>query len=126
MIRVIPAKLENWQKTGANYAMDPPLLDATKPAGEWNHTVIKVFKGHVEHWLNGKKVVEYDLWSETWIDHKSKGKWKDTRIWLSQKKAISPYRIMGEKRGLRILRFVSCNRNGPWTMVHGPWTKAQG
>lgn len=73
-----PAKLENWQKTGANYAMDPPLLDATKPAGEWNHTVIKVFKGHVEHWLNEKKVVDYDLWSESWIDHKSKGKWKDT------------------------------------------------
>ncbi|MDB5209864.1 MAG: hypothetical protein JWQ30_691 [Sediminibacterium sp.] len=73
-----PAKLEDWQKTGANYAMDPPLLDATKPAGEWNHTVIKVFKGHVEHWLNGKKVVEYSLWSEAWIDHKSKGKWKDT------------------------------------------------
>jgi hypothetical protein len=73
-----PAKLENWQKTAANYAMDPPLLDATKPAGEWNHTVIKVFKGHVEHWLNDKKIVAYDLWSESWIDHKSKGKWKDT------------------------------------------------
>ncbi|MEO7530664.1 MAG: DUF1080 domain-containing protein [Sediminibacterium sp.] len=72
-----PGKLENWQKTGANYAMDPPLLDATKPAGEWNHTVIKVFRGHVEHWLNDKKVVAYELWSEDWKKHKRTGKWKD-------------------------------------------------
>ncbi len=50
-----PGKLENWQKTGANYAMDPPLLDATKPVGEWNRTVIIVDHGKVEHWLNGKK-----------------------------------------------------------------------
>ena len=72
------SKLEDWQKTGANYAMDPPLLDATKAAGEWNHTVIKVFKGHVEHWLNDKKVVEYELWTEEWKKHKATGKWKDT------------------------------------------------
>jgi hypothetical protein len=72
-----PGKLENWQKTGANYAMDPPLVDATKPAGEWNHTMIIVNKGHVEHWLNGKKVAGYDLWSESWKQHKATGKWKD-------------------------------------------------
>lgn len=72
-----PEKIENWQKTGANYAMDAPTVDATKPAGEWNHTVIKVRKGHVEHWLNGKKVVSYELWSDAWQQHKAHGKWKD-------------------------------------------------
>jgi hypothetical protein len=75
--RGYPTKIEDWQKTGANYAMDPPLMDATKPAGEWNHTVIIVNKGHVEHWLNGKKVVEYELWTDTWQKHKATGKWKD-------------------------------------------------
>ena len=74
-----PGKIENWQITGANYAMDPPMLDATKPTGEWNHTVIKVSNGHVEHWLNEKKVVEYELWSDTWKQHKASGKWKDTK-----------------------------------------------
>ena len=74
-----PTKIEDWQKTGANYAMDVPMLDATKPAGEWNHTVIKVNKGHVEHWLNDKKVVEYELWSDTWKQHKASGKWKDAK-----------------------------------------------
>jgi hypothetical protein len=74
-----PGKLEHWQKTGANYAMDVPMINATRPAGEWNRTVIKVNKGHVEHWLNGKKVVEYELWSDAWKQHKLSGKWKDTQ-----------------------------------------------
>lgn len=72
-----PEKIENYQKTGANYAMDAPVVDATKPAGEWNHTRIIVNKGHVEHWLNGKKVVTYELWSDSWKAHKAAGKWKD-------------------------------------------------
>jgi hypothetical protein len=74
-----PSKIEDWQKTGANYAMDPPLADATKPAGEWNHTIIIVNKGHVEHWLNGTKVVSYELWTDEWQKHKTTGKWKDAK-----------------------------------------------
>lgn len=72
-----PGKLEDWQKTGANYAMNPPMVNATKPAGEWNHTVIKVFKGSVQHWLNGKKVANYILWNDEWKKQKATGKWKD-------------------------------------------------
>ena len=81
-----PEKIADWQKTAANYAMDPPMMDATHLAGEWNHTVIKVNKGHVEHWLNGKKVVEYDLWTDTWKQHKANGKWKDTNGYGMSKK----------------------------------------
>ncbi|HEV7621036.1 MAG TPA: DUF1080 domain-containing protein, partial [Flavisolibacter sp.] len=72
-----PEKLQDWQTTGANYAMDPPKTNAAKPIGEWNHTVIIVNKGHVEHWLNNSKVVEYNLWKEDWKKHKNEGKWKD-------------------------------------------------
>jgi hypothetical protein len=31
----------------------------------------------VEHWLNGEKVVEYELWSRDWKERKAKSKWKD-------------------------------------------------
>lgn len=72
-----PEHLENWQKTGANYAMDPAPAAAPKPVGQWNHTEIIVNKGHVEHWLNGVKIVAYDLWTPDWQKKKMEGKWKD-------------------------------------------------
>lgn len=72
-----PEKIEDYQHTASNYAMQAPSIDATKAPGEWNHTVITVNKGHVEHWLNGKKVVEYELWSNKWKEQKVAGKWKD-------------------------------------------------
>ncbi len=54
-----PSRLEDWQRTGANYAMHPPLTRAAKPVGEWNRTRIVVDRGHVEHWLNGEKTADY-------------------------------------------------------------------
>ena len=39
----------------------PNTNRSLKPAGEWNNSML-VFRGnHGEHWLNGKKVVEFDL-----------------------------------------------------------------
>ena len=73
-----PGKLEDWQKTAANYAMNAAPDAKPKPAGEWNNTRIIVNKGKVEHWLNGDKVVEYELWTDDWKANKEKGKWKDT------------------------------------------------
>ena len=72
-----PQKLEEWQHTGANYAMHAPATLAANPVGEWNHTKIVVNNGHVEHWLNGVKVVDYQLGSDEWKKEKEKGKWKD-------------------------------------------------
>ena len=72
-----PEKLEDWQHTGANYAMNPPSALAAKPVGEWNHTRIVVNNGHVEHWLNGVKVVDYQLGSDEWKKNKEAGKWKN-------------------------------------------------
>jgi hypothetical protein len=46
---------------GALYALIAPSEKATRPVGEFNKARIVVKSGHVEHWLNGKKVVEYDL-----------------------------------------------------------------
>jgi hypothetical protein len=51
---------------GANYALDAPIRDVTKPLGEWNHARIVVVGPHVEHWLNGVKLLEYELWTPEW------------------------------------------------------------
>jgi len=72
-----PEKLEDWQKTGADYAMHITSSRPTKPVGEYNHTVIIFNKGHVEHWLNGVKVLEFQAWTPEWQALKEKGKWKD-------------------------------------------------
>jgi len=70
-------KLENWQKSGADYAMHPPSSLAAKPAGEYNRTRIVVKGDHVEHWLNGVKVADFHAWTPEWQKLKKEGKWKD-------------------------------------------------
>jgi hypothetical protein len=73
-----PDKLEEWQKTGADYAMTPASKDKIlKPSGEWNQSRISYNKGHVEYWLNGMKVVEFQVNSPEWKLKKAEGKWKD-------------------------------------------------
>ena len=48
-------------QAGALYDMFPPSRDATRPVGEWNHSRLVARAGHVEHWLNGVKVVDARL-----------------------------------------------------------------
>ena len=52
---------------GSCYAMYAPVLDVTRPAGSWNDVRIVAQGAHVEHWLNGVKVVEYELGSADWL-----------------------------------------------------------
>jgi hypothetical protein len=59
---------------GSNYAVHPPVRDVTKPIGEWNSVRLLVKGAHVEHWLNGVKVVEYELWSPDWDARVKKSK----------------------------------------------------
>jgi hypothetical protein len=51
---------------GSNYAVNPPVKDVTKPVGEWNEGRLVARGNHVEHWLNGVKVVEYEIGSADW------------------------------------------------------------
>jgi hypothetical protein len=51
---------------GSNYAMHAPARDVTRPVGEWNDVRLIVRGPHVEHWMNGAKLLEYELWSEDW------------------------------------------------------------
>ena len=69
--------LKPTQAAGANYDLDPPSKDATKPIGSWNQTRIVAKGPHVEHWLNGAKVVEYELWTDAWTKKVAASKFKD-------------------------------------------------
>lgn len=51
---------------GANYAIEAPLVSACNPPGQWNSARIVAKGAHIEHWLNGKKTADYELWSPEW------------------------------------------------------------
>jgi hypothetical protein len=53
---------------GANYALHPAPRGVVRPAGEWNEARVRIQGRHVEHWLNGQKIVEYELRSPEWAE----------------------------------------------------------
>ena len=62
---------------GACYALYPPTEDVTRPVGEYNRVRLIVDHGHVEHWLNGEKIVEYVIGSDDWNARVANSKFAD-------------------------------------------------
>jgi hypothetical protein len=78
--------LRDEQKAASNYDMF--AADASKkvnPAGEWNTARIVYYNGHVEHWLNGQKVVEFDESSDDFKTRYNNSKWKEYPDWNKSK-----------------------------------------
>lgn len=73
------AKLEEWQKAGANYAMHEADLSKKQlnPAGEWNSSKILYTAKKVQHWLNGELLLEFEPYSKEWFLKRDSGKWDD-------------------------------------------------
>lgn len=70
-----PENLTDYQKTGANYGINPPNdLTVVKPAETWNKGKIIVKNNHIEHWLNDKKIAAYDYATDEWALAVSKSK----------------------------------------------------
>lgn len=46
------------------------------PAGEWNKVRIRVDHGHLTFWMNGKKVVETQMWTPEWNKMVANSKFK--------------------------------------------------
>ena len=68
--------------TGSLYDVIPaPANKPIKPAGEINSGRILLSGNHVEHWLNGVKILEYELGSAALKDGKAKSKFKDVAGW---------------------------------------------
>ena len=68
------------RKTGALYDLIP--ANANKPfkgAGQWNTARIVSKGNHVEHWLNGTKILEYDRGSDEFKHAISLSKFKDIK-----------------------------------------------
>lgn len=76
------AKAADPERCGWLYALYKPEidaktgkpLDATKPAGEWNHVKLVVTPKKCLHEINGVKYVEYDMSSEDFKERVAKSK----------------------------------------------------
>ncbi len=63
---------------GSNYALHAPSEDVTRPVGEWNQVRIMVRGAQVEHWMNGVRILAYELWSDEWralVQRSKFGEW---------------------------------------------------
>ena len=61
------------------YDLLPATNKKPKKIGEWNHARILVIGKHVEHWLNGVKVLEYERGGKEFLEHKAQSKFKDRK-----------------------------------------------
>jgi hypothetical protein len=61
---------------GSCYGMYPSPAGIVFPPGQWNKVRLVVNGNHVEHWLNGVKVVEYELKSADWMARLANSKFK--------------------------------------------------
>ncbi len=72
-----PAELKDVQKSGGNYDINAPSSLKANAPGEWNQGRILVNGSHVEHWLNGEKVAEYEYGTDEWKKNVAASKFKD-------------------------------------------------
>jgi hypothetical protein len=89
---------------GADYGLYPSPAGVVKPANQWNAARIVVRGNHVEHWLNGQKVVEYELGSPDWEAKVKASKflaWKDYG-----REAVGHIGIQGDHDGALWIRNV--------------------
>jgi hypothetical protein len=98
-----PAELKDVQKSGANYDIDPPQKAVSKPAGEWNQAKIVVNQGKVEHYLNGEKVVEYQIGSPEWKEKVAQSKFAQWD-YLKQQKGLIGLQDHGDPVKFRNIR----------------------
>ena len=75
-------QLRDVQMVGGSYDMyAAPATKKVNPVGEWNTARLIYNNGHVEHWLNGEKVVEFDEGSPDFTERYKKSKWVDYPDW---------------------------------------------
>jgi cytochrome c len=64
-------------RAGDLYDLIESKFVAVNPAGEWNQARLISNKGKYEFWLNGYKVVEFQMHDKNWDDMVAKSKFKD-------------------------------------------------
>ncbi|MEY3052852.1 MAG: hypothetical protein RLY31_2637 [Bacteroidota bacterium] len=64
-------------RTGDNYDMEASAGQYMEPVGSWNTARIVHQDGKVEHWLNGRRCLGYEVGSEQWTAQLERSKFKE-------------------------------------------------
>lgn len=70
-------KRDRRQVAGACYDLYAPAKEVARPAGEWNRVRILADGNRIEHWLNGERILRYELGSEDWKRRIARSKFKN-------------------------------------------------
>jgi hypothetical protein len=92
---------------GSNYAIHARSMAMSKPVGEWNTARLVVNGSHVEHWLNGMKVVDYELWTPEWkalVEGSKFKQWPSYGLGKTGHIALQSHGAEVQYRNLRIRR----------------------
>lgn len=77
-------------RAGDLYDMIETKYVTVRPAGQWNQIRLVKNNGKVEHWQNGHKVVEYEMYTDKWTEMIANSKFKDMKgFGLAKKGHIS-------------------------------------
>lgn len=88
----------------AVYGFYPSKRGVAKAAGEWNSTRIVAKGAHVEHWLNGQLIAQYELGSPDWTEKFKASKFAPYPEWGRAKRGYIA--IQGDHNGALSLRNI--------------------
>lgn len=94
----------NKHSTASLYDVLPPTDVKLAPEGQWNHSRIVVRGNKSEHWLNGKKTVEFEFGSEALNEAVAKSKFKTSKVWAKEPKGYIALTDHGDEARFRNIK----------------------
>lgn len=92
------------RSAGSLYDLIIPQNKHLKPIGEYNEAKLIVKGNHVEHWLNGNKVVEYEMGSTEMKNLLAKSKFKDNPKYGQSPDGVIMFQHHGQQMWFKNIR----------------------
>lgn len=92
------------RSAGSLYDLIVPTNKTLKPIGEYNLAKLIVKGNHVEHWLNGKKIVQYETGSDEMKKLLANSKFKDNPHYGTSPNGVIMFQHHGQQMWFRNIK----------------------